>query len=69
MALDVQAHIKEIWSTSAFMNLLKIEIAEMHYGGAKIKMPIDFDMPTNHGLGVTGGAVAAAADAGMGVTC
>ena len=69
MALDVQAHIKEIWSTSAFMNLLKIEIAEIHYGGATIKMPIDFDIHTNHWLGVHGGALAAAADAVMGITC
>lgn len=31
---DVAAHIKQIWSSSAFMNLLKIEIDEIHCGGA-----------------------------------
>lgn len=40
---DVAAHIKQIWSSSAFMNLLKIEIDEIHCGGATVKMPIDFD--------------------------
>ena len=38
---DVAAHIKQIWSSSAFMNLLKIEIDEIHCGGATVKMPID----------------------------
>ena len=36
---DVAAHIKQIWSSSAFMNLLKIEIDEIHCGGATVKMP------------------------------
>ena len=65
---DVAAHIKQIWSSSAFMNLLKIEIYEIHCGGAKGKMPIDFDIHTNHWLGVHGGALAALADAVMGIT-
>ena len=43
---DVAAHIKQIWSSSAFMNLLKIEIDEIHCGGATVKMPIDFDIHT-----------------------
>ena len=50
------------------MNLLKIEIDEIHCGGATVKMPIDFDIHTNHWLGVHGGALAALADAGMGLT-
>lgn len=54
---DVAAHIKQIWSSSAFMNLLKIEIDEIHCGGATVKMPIDFDIHTNHWLGVHGGAL------------
>ena len=58
---DVAAHIKQIWSSSAFMNLLKIEIYEIHCGGATVKMPIDFDIHTNHWLGVHGGALAALA--------
>ena len=33
---DVAAHIKQIWSSSAFMNLLKIEIYEIHCGGATV---------------------------------
>ena len=41
---DVAAHIKQIWSSSAFMNLLKVEIDEIHCGGATVKMPIDFDL-------------------------
>mgnify|MGYP000351645270 FL=1 len=65
---DVAAHIKQIWSSSAFMNLLKIEIYEIHCGGATVKMPIDFDIHTNHWLGVHGGALAALADAVMGIT-
>lgn len=50
------------------MNLLKIEIDEIHCGGATVKMPIDFDIHTNHWLGVHGGALAALADAVMGIT-
>lgn len=65
---DAAAHIKQIWSSSAFMNLLKIEIDEIHCGGATVKMPIDFDIHTNHWLGVHGGALAALADAVMGIT-
>lgn len=65
---DVADHIKQIWSSSAFMNLLKIEIDEIHCGGATVKMPIDFDIHTNHWLGVNGGALAALADAVMGIT-
>ena len=65
---DVAAHIKQIWSSSAFMNLLTIEIDEIHCGGATVKMPIDFDIHTNHWLGVHGGALAALADAVMGIT-
>ena len=66
--IDVADHIKQIWSSSAFMNLLKIEIDEIHCGGATVKMPIDFDIHTNHWLGVHGGALAALADAVMGIT-
>lgn len=65
---DVAAHIKQIWSSSAFMNLLKIEIDEIHCGGATVKMRIDFDIHTNHWLGVHGGALAALADTVMGIT-
>ena len=42
---DVAAHIKQIWSSSAFMNLLKIEIDEIHCGGATVKMPILTSIP------------------------
>ena len=65
---DVAVHIKQIWSSSAFMNLLKIEIDEIHCGGATVKMPIDFDIHTIHWRGVHGGALAALADAVMGIT-
>lgn len=65
---DVAAHIRQIWSSSAFMNVLKIDIDEIHCGGATVSMPIDFDLHTNHWLGVHGGALAALADAVMGIT-
>ncbi|CAK7010183.1 PaaI family thioesterase [Phascolarctobacterium sp.] len=65
---DVADHIEQLWSGSAFMNLLQIRIDEIHCGGATVSMPIDFDIHTNHWLGVHGGALAALADAVMGVT-
>ena len=65
---DIEGHIKQIWSSSAFMNLLKIEIEEIHCGGVTLKMPIEFDIHTNHWLGVHGGALASLADVAMGVT-
>lgn len=65
---DVAGHIRQIWSGSAFMQLLKINIDEIHCGGATVSMPIDLDIHTNHWLGVHGGALAAVADAVMGVT-
>ena len=65
---DVAVHIKQIWSSSAFMNLLKIEIDEIHCGGATVKMPIDFDIHTNHWLGVHGVALASLAVAVMVIT-
>ena len=47
----------------------KIEIKEVHCGGATLVMPIDFDIHTNHWLGVHGGAMAALADCVTGITC
>lgn len=44
--------IRKMWSSNAFMNVLKIEIKEVHCGGATLVMPIDFDIHTNHWLGV-----------------
>lgn len=61
--------IRKMWSSNAFMNVLKIEIQELHCGGATLVMPIDFDIHTNHWLGVHGGAMAALADCVMGITC
>ncbi|WP_298562983.1 PaaI family thioesterase [uncultured Phascolarctobacterium sp.] len=65
---NVEEHIRQIWSGSAFMQLLKINIDEVHCGGATVSMPIDFDIHTNHWLGVHGGALAALADSVMGIT-
>lgn len=65
---NVEEHIRQIWSGSAFMQLLKINIDEIHCGGATVSMPIDFDIHTNHWLGVHGGALAALADSVMGIT-
>ncbi|MFQ9522383.1 MAG: PaaI family thioesterase [Phascolarctobacterium faecium] len=48
------------------MNLLKIEIDEIHCGGATVKMPIDFDIHTNHSWCTV--VLAALADAVMGIT-
>ena len=42
--------IRKMWSSNAFMNVLKIEIKEVHCGGATLVMPIDFDIHTNHWL-------------------
>ena len=39
--------IRKMWSSNAFMNVLKIEIKEVHCGGATLVMPIDFDIHTN----------------------
>lgn len=61
--------IRKMWSSNAFMNVLKIEIKEVHCGGATLVMPIDFDIHTNHWLGVHGGAMAALADCVTGITC
>ena len=33
--------IRKMWSSNAFMNVLKIEIKEVHCGGATLVMPID----------------------------
>lgn len=65
---NVEEHIRQIWSGSAFMQLLKINIDEVHCGGATVSMPIDFDIHTNHWLGVHGGALAALADSVTGIT-
>ncbi|WP_455651913.1 PaaI family thioesterase [Phascolarctobacterium sp.] len=65
---NVEEHIRQIWSSSAFMQLLKINIDEVHCGGATVSMPIEFDIHTNHWLGVHGGALAALADSVMGIT-
>lgn len=65
---NVEEHIRQIWSGSAFMQLLKINIDEVHCGGATVSMPIEFDIHTNHWLGVHGGALAALADSVMGIT-
>ena len=35
--------IRKMWSSNAFMNVLKIKIKEVHCGGATLVMPIDFD--------------------------
>ena len=42
--------IRKMWSSNAFMNVLKIEIKEVHCGGATLVMPIDFDIHTIIGL-------------------
>lgn len=61
--------IRNMWNGNAFMNVLKINIKEVHCGGATLEMPIDFNIHTNHWLGVHGGALAALADSLTGITC
>ena len=61
--------IRNMWNSNAFMNVLKINIKEVHCGGASLEMPIDFNIHTNHWLGVHGGALAALADSLTGITC
>lgn len=67
--MEPEAIIRKMWSSNAFMNVLKIGIKEIHCGGATLVMPIDFDIHTNHWLGVHGGAMAALADCVTGITC
>lgn len=67
--MEPEKIIRKMWSSSAFMNVLKVEIREVHCGGATLVMPIDFDIHTNHWLGVHGGAMAALADCISGITC
>ncbi len=67
--MEAEQIIRKMWSSSAFMNVLKIQIKEIHCGGATLEMPIDFDIHTNHWLGVHGGAMAALADCVTGITC
>ena len=67
--MEPEKIIRKMWSTNAFMNVLKIQIKEVHCGGATLEMPIDFDIHTNHWLGVHGGAMAALADCVTGITC
>lgn len=67
--MEPEKVIRQMWSSNAFMNLLKINIIEVHCGGATLEMPIDFDIHTNHWFGVHGGAMAALADCVTGVTC
>ena len=57
--MEPEKTIRKMWSSNAFMNVLKIQIKEVHCGGATLEMPIDFDIHTNHWLGVHGGAMAA----------
>lgn len=61
--------IRNMWSSNAFMNIMKISIKELHCGGATLEMPVDFNIHTNHWLGVHGGALAALADSITGITC
>ncbi|WP_293728469.1 PaaI family thioesterase [uncultured Phascolarctobacterium sp.] len=67
--MESEKIIRKMWSSNAFMNVLKIQIKEVHCGGATLEMPIDFDIHTNHWLGVHGGAMAALADCVAGITC
>ncbi len=61
--------IRKIWDGNPFMKALKINIREIQCGSAVLEMPIDFDLHTNHWLGVHGGALAALADCVTGITC
>lgn len=61
--------IRNMWSSNAFMNVLKINIKEIQCGSVILEMPIDFEIHTNHWLGVHGGALAALADSLTGITC
>lgn len=67
--MEPEKIIRQMWSSNAFMNVLKIQIKEVHCGSATLEMPIDFDIHTNHWLGVHGGAMAALADCVTGITC
>lgn len=61
--------IRKMFKSNAFMNVLKVEIEEVHCGGATLVMPIEFDIHTNHWLGVHGGVMASLVDSATGVAC
>ncbi len=44
--MEAEKTIRKMWSSNAFMNVLKIQIKEVHCGGATLEMPIDFDIHT-----------------------
>ncbi|MBO5590992.1 MAG: PaaI family thioesterase [Acidaminococcaceae bacterium] len=61
--------IRKIWAANALMQVLKLEIEEIREGKATLSMPIDFEIHTNHWLGVHGGALATLADSACGIAC
>lgn len=61
--------IRKIWQANALMQVLKFSIEEIQEGHAVLSMPIDFEIHTNHWLGVHGGALATLADSACGIAC
>ena len=69
MDVKREESIRKIWQGNALMQVLKIKIDEVCEGSASLSMPIDFEIHTNHWLGVHGGALATLADSVCGITC
>lgn len=69
MTKEREEDIRKIWQGNAFMQVLKVKIENINDGNAILSMPIDFDIHTNHWLGVHGGALAALADSVGGIVC
>lgn len=69
MTKEREEDIRKIWQGNAFMQVLKLKIENINDGNAILSMPIDFDIHTNHWLGVHGGALAALADSVGGIVC
>lgn len=69
MANKREDSIRKIWQGNALMQVLKLKIEEVGEGTATLSMPIDFDVHTNHWLGVHGGALATLIDSAGGIAC
>ena len=69
MASEREESIRKIWRSNALMQTLKLKIEEVNEGSATLSMPIDFEIHTNHWLGVHGGALATLADSVGGIVC
>ena len=69
MTKEREEAIRKIWRGNALMPVLKLKIETVSDGSVTVSMPIDFEIHTNHWLGVHGGALATLADSVGGIAC